>query len=204
MTEKSTKDLREMCVIFLSQLFGILQVTPSSPHFTALSRKLAGSHRQFCFSPSGDCFHVDKNHLALQRSTQKLSVRDFYFRLYLCLSTGNCAALAPAFSAAWSCLDDQIALCLACIVCACRLVYTYLRGIGFIEDAHWFMSRKGIQACINKPSGISSFKIWISLTACGKVSLGCFSTCISMWLFGLLRQNILPSSICIWTWIVKE
>lgn len=39
MTEKSTEDLREMCVIFLSQLFGILQVTSSSPHFTALSLK---------------------------------------------------------------------------------------------------------------------------------------------------------------------
>ena len=59
-TEKGTKYVTEMFVVsLLSQLFGILPVSSSSPHFTALSLKLAGSHRQFCFSSGQNVFHVD-------------------------------------------------------------------------------------------------------------------------------------------------
>lgn len=74
------------CPPFLSQLFGTLQVTSSCPHFTALSLKLAGSHGQFCFSSSKNCFNLDKTLLALQQGTQK-PLPDFYFSSYLCLST---------------------------------------------------------------------------------------------------------------------
>lgn len=185
-TELGTKDLVEVCYFsFLSRLFGIRQVTSS-----------LSADRQFCFSSNENCFHVDKN-LALQQSTQKLPAWEFISDYISCLSTGNSAALAPAVSAAPSCLDDQIALCL------CRVSAVYvdlctpaLKVSVFIKDVHWFMSRKGTQACINKPSGISSFKIWISLTAWVKVSLGCFSSCLWMWLFGLLRQNIFSYCTC--------
>lgn len=48
------------------------------------------------------------------------------------------------------------------------------------------MSRRAIQAYINKPSGISSFKIWIFLTA--KSLLAVFFKLA--FIYGLLWQNI--------------
>lgn len=80
-------------------LFGILQATSSPPHFTALSPKLAGSHRQFCFSSSKNCFRVDKNLLALQQSTQKSPALEFISD-YISVCQLEPAALARAFSAA--------------------------------------------------------------------------------------------------------
>lgn len=84
MRKKSTKDLPEVLLCCSFWLFGILQVTSSCLHFAAVSLKLAGGHRQFCFSSTENCFHVDKNLLALQLSTQTLPARDFISD-YICV-----------------------------------------------------------------------------------------------------------------------
>lgn len=93
-------------------LFGILQVTPSSPHFTARSLKLAGSHRQFCFSSSENCFHVDKNLLARSAHRNWEFIWD-----YICLSAGNCCTCTCLQCSlklfGWS--DCSLSLCVSCV-----------------------------------------------------------------------------------------
>lgn len=135
-TEKGTQALPEMSVRFIF-----------SPSCLACCRSPVVVHtetsRQFCSSSSENCFRLDKTPVALQPSTRKPPVLDFYFRSYLSLSTGNSAALAPAVSAAWSCRDDPIALCLDSISCACKLVYTHLKGFRVDrKNAYRFMSRR--------------------------------------------------------------
>ena len=76
---------------------------------TTLTLQRAGSRRLLCFffTSREIYFHVDKNLPAPQQSAARVRI---YHRLSLRLSAGNPDALAAAFSAAPSCLDDQIAL----------------------------------------------------------------------------------------------
>lgn len=162
------------CPPFLSQLFGTLQVTSSCPHFTALSLKLAGSHGQFCFSSSKNCFNLDKTLLALQQGTQK-PLPDFYFSSYLCLSTvpllhlisvqpGVVWMIRLLFVLRVSCVD--VNLCMSALkkkefYQKCTLIYVK-KGHIYITNLAGFLLSK---------SEFSSLTEWSSL-------LGVFSACI--------------------------
>lgn len=118
--------------------------TGSYPH---TSLKLAGRRRHFCFSSS-------ENFKTPLQSTRLLYqvISLFDYRKLSCTCTYLQCSLELS---GWS---DSSCLCLVCILCACELVYTCCYRYS-VYQKHWFMSRKGIQAYVNKPGGNSSFKM---------------------------------------------